>query len=83
MTAEQPEQCPVCGQEYDRREKQDSQAALDVPTHSRVCIQRFGTAFDVYCHEKISIELEERRPEGHPLQEPDSYEEPEGFTDAE
>lgn len=58
-TSEHPEQCPVCDHEYDEREQHDSATTIDRPTHSRVCIQRFGTKFDVYLHKKIPIELVE------------------------
>ncbi len=58
MTADDPEQCPVCGEGYAEREQCDSAATIDCPTHSRICIQRFGTRFDVYRHEKITIDLE-------------------------
>ena len=59
MTSETPEQCPVCGDPYAEREQCDSSATLDCPTHSRICIQRFGTKFDVYRHDKIPLELED------------------------
>jgi len=59
MTSETPEQCPVCGHEYDERQQHDSQAELRVPTHSGVCVQRYGTKLDVYLHEKLTIELRE------------------------
>jgi len=68
VTTEQPEQCPVCDQPYAERERRDSATTLDVPTHSRVCIQRYGTKFDVYLHEKITIELRQPGSED-PVQE--------------
>lgn len=61
MTGETPEQCPVCGHEYSEREQYNSQAELRVPTHSGVCVQRFGTKLDVYLHKKLTIELEDAR----------------------
>jgi hypothetical protein len=57
MTEEHPEQCPVCGHEYAEREQCDSATSIDCPTHSRICVQRAGTKFDVYRHDKIPIEL--------------------------
>lgn len=60
MTSESPEQCPVCRDPYAEREQHDSATTIDCPTHSRICIQRFGTRFDVYRHDKIPIRLEER-----------------------
>lgn len=56
MTSETPEQCPVCGYEYDEREQCDSATSIDCPTHSRICVQRFGTRFDVYRHDKIPLD---------------------------
>jgi hypothetical protein len=60
MTEETPEQCPVCRHQYAEREQHSSQAELRVPTHSGVCVQRFGTKLDVYLHEELHIELEGR-----------------------
>ena len=63
MTAETPEQCPVCGHEFHHREQYDeSQVTLDSPAYSRKCVQRYGTRLNVYFHEKIPIELTEARP---------------------
>jgi len=58
VTSDHPEQCPTCGQAYVERERHDASTTIDCPTHSRICIQRIGTKFRVYRHEKITIELE-------------------------
>lgn len=55
MTGEAPEQCPVCHDPYAERERHDSSATLNCPTHSRICVQRYGTALDVYRHERIPL----------------------------
>lgn len=60
MTAEHPEQCPVCGYEYAKHEQAEQNAvSLDAPQYSRKCVQRYGTRLNVYYHEKIPLELEE------------------------